>query len=165
MSRPAFTYTLLAYRPNAVDTCRNCVMGRSESEFEFQVFASAEELATWWARHETRVPHGREYAPFEYTVLLNGRDEDHEPSWADLPDEDLDPESGSPWFEVERIRIRELLEAERATLAAAKKAEADRLAAEAEVQRLVAEKAAAAAREARDLADLKRLTAKYGSAR
>lgn len=73
-----FTYTLVVYRPNGVDTCRNCVMGTSNSDFEIEVFNDMAALAEWKAKHFFSRTKDREYCDPEYTLLLDGLREDDE---------------------------------------------------------------------------------------
>lgn len=76
---PLSVYTLLAYRPNGVDTCRGCVMGQSDSDFTAHYFTSADELVNTWARLRLdSLGTPREVCNVEFTLLINGLDEN---SW------------------------------------------------------------------------------------
>lgn len=161
-TKPDFIYTLVAYRENGVDTCRGCVMGRSDSAFELTVFTDADKLARHWARHMADAPHGLEYCSYEYTLLLNGHDRDNDPDWDD--EAYLDPATGQSWYELERERVQQLVEAETSAIQQAQRLEQQRLAAEAEAKRQVQARREAEATEARERAELARLQAKFGSA-
>lgn len=73
---PEPTYTVIAYRPNGLDTCMNCEMGRSDSQLEIEYFTEAEDAAEYAAtvlfccEQEKR----REYAGWELTYLINGEE-------------------------------------------------------------------------------------------
>lgn len=161
-ARPSFHYTLLAYRPNGVDTCRNCVMGRSDSDFEVFSAKSAEQLADQWAKHRMSRPSGYEYCSTEYTLLVDGLSDDHD-DWDDV--DAYDPEENEPWTYSERKRVTALADQRYAELVAQQKAEKERQAAEAEARRLAAQAAEAAAKaaraEERDRAEFERLSKKF----
>ena len=38
-------FTLIAYRPNGIDTCRGCLVGKSDSDMEINFFADIESIA------------------------------------------------------------------------------------------------------------------------
>lgn len=162
-TKPAFVYTLVAYRANGVDTCRNCVMGQSNSDFELNVFTDAEALAKHWAKHQFNAPHGREYGSFEYTLLLNGRDEYNDPSWDD--EAECDPVTGELWASLERTRIREMVDAESAALNEARRLEEERKAAAEALKQQARRQRDQAAAEARDREEFARLQAKFGGTR
>lgn len=85
-------YTIIAYRPNGVDTCRGCVMGTTGSEIETGFFQDALEAATFAVGFEDR-PHEADpsYSAWEITLLVDGLDENA--WWADKDwrEEELDP--------------------------------------------------------------------------
>ncbi len=159
-ARPSFTYTLVAYRADGVDFCRNCVMGRSSSDFDLSVFTDAHELAKYWAKHSFNAPRGPEYDSYEYTLLLNGRDESHDPYSDD--ETECDPETGNTWAALERQRIRELVAAESKALNDAHRMEEARKAAAASAKEATARRLAAEAAAARDRAEFMRLQRKFG---
>lgn len=73
---PAHTYTLVCYRANGVDTCRGCVMGRSDSDFELRVFTSPEDVAFLWAQKlRENASNGREYCDWDITLLIDGKED------------------------------------------------------------------------------------------
>jgi hypothetical protein len=139
-------------------------MDRSDSAFSLSVFTDAQELVKEWARMVFTAERARHICQPEYTLLLDGRDADHELChWEDGAD--CDDVTGDTWSSLERMRVEELLRAELKSLADAKKAAEDAAAAaaaaKAEAERLVAEQKAAAAKEARDRRDYARLSAKF----
>ena len=147
-------YTIVAYRPDGVDTCRGCVMARSSSDFECRAFSSMEEAAQFWAtkRLESSTS-AREYCSWEITALIDGLDCD---SWWTLKGQDCDDDE-PPFEELQRMADQ----AFNALVAA--RAEAARQ------EQLRAEAQAAAEREAAQLkktaaekAQLKALLAQYG---
>lgn len=70
-------YTLIVYRPNAVDTCRGCVMGQSDSDFSLQTFYDEAALVQAWAQILCEsAGRDREYASDEVTLLVDGLDYD-----------------------------------------------------------------------------------------
>lgn len=158
---PDFTYTLVGYREDGVDMCRGCVMERSSSDFFLKVCFTAEEVAAEWARRlfdEER--NGREYCSFEYTLLLNGRDNNNDPeSWK--VEALCNPETGEGWYEEAREAIR----ARVAVLFEQLKAE--KLAADERAKQAESERQAAAAvrrreeKEATERAEYLRLQAKF----
>lgn len=152
---PVCVYTLVAYRANGVDTCRNCVMGQSDSDFAMGTFKSRDEAAQFWAAKRWESKHSaREYCSWEVTVLINGVSRDD--LWQ--IDDDL-YDTLDPVFEDLSRRCDLALQA-----LADKDAEQKRLQAAAQEQaRQEAEARAAQARHARDLAELARLQALYGS--
>ena len=75
-SLPAHVYTLLCYRPNGYDSARNCIIGRSDSAFEFRTFHSADDAAAAWvAKEQEDKTSGREYAAWELTLLIDGKEQ------------------------------------------------------------------------------------------
>jgi hypothetical protein len=76
------TYTVLAYREDAVDTCRGCVMDRSSSAFEVKCFQSNDEAIKYWAeKRYADTTSERHLASWELTLLVDGLDRD---SWWDV---------------------------------------------------------------------------------
>lgn len=103
---PNYTYTLIGYREDGIDTCRGCEMGRSSSDFFLKVCFTAEEVAAEWARRLfEEEDKGREYCSFEYTLLLDGRDADHDPDGWQV-DGLCNPETGEGWAEEARARVQ-----------------------------------------------------------
>lgn len=148
------TYTVVAYRPDSVDTCRGCVLDRSDSAFELKVCHSVEEAAQFFANkcweNETRE---REFAPWDLTVLVDGLDS--EGWWSKnaesaLPEPDFD--------EVEHLSIR-FLETRRAAEAQRKKQIAEQAALQAARDRQTRQQK----REAVEQAEFERLSAKFGA--
>jgi hypothetical protein len=81
------TYTLICYRPNGIDTCRNCVMDRSDSDFELRTFDEPEAAAEFWAQKLWEDGQaGRAYCSWEITLLIDGREDwyDDRPDSAEL---------------------------------------------------------------------------------
>ena len=148
------TYTIVAYRPDGVDTCRNCVMGRSSSDFELRVFRSAEEAADFWAAKDFESAYrAREYCSWELTLLVDGLDYE---TWDQVHGNDTCEEP--PHTQVE-ARSKALLGQRQAA-----KAEAEhRARAQAEVEAAAQRAAQAAAREQEERAELRRLLKEYGS--
>lgn len=156
---PTYVYTLVAYRANGVDTCRNCVMGQSDSDFELSVSLDAESLAASWAHHRLNAPRGREYCGYEYTLLINGRDDNNDADWDDAAH--CDPETGEPWTYLERKRVAALAEARYAELVREKEAEAARQAAAAQARRLAELRTAEEQKERAERAEFARLSVKF----
>ncbi len=148
------TYTVVAYRPDGVDTCRGCVMNRSSSDFELRCFQDLQAAAQWQADKLMDSPSGREYCSWEFTLLVDGLDAD---SWWQLHgDSDLE----EPPFD----QYRKLVDK---AWAVRKKAEEEkaRLAQEvAEREAALKRERDAQAKEARERAELERLQARYGTA-
>jgi hypothetical protein len=72
---PTPLYTLVAYRPDGVDSCRGHVMASSSSECSLQFFRDEAELVEAWARELSEsAGRGREFASVECTLLIDGRD-------------------------------------------------------------------------------------------
>ncbi|NDV50369.1 hypothetical protein [Salipiger sp. PrR003] len=73
------TYTVLAYRPNGADYCKGCLMGTSDSDFEFEAFESAEEAARYAGEFlfHDQLKTELEVDCYELTFLIDGV-EDHE---------------------------------------------------------------------------------------
>lgn len=66
-------FTLIAYRPNGIDTCRGCVMDRSDSDLDIRSYDSIEEVATSiFEYNEISRNSDREYCEYDLTVLING---------------------------------------------------------------------------------------------
>lgn len=67
-------FLLTAYRSDGADYCRGCIMGSSSSDYETITSRDENEIADKWAAllhfNETK---GREYASYEFTLYLNGR--------------------------------------------------------------------------------------------
>jgi hypothetical protein len=69
-------YTIIAYRPNGVDTCRGCVMGRTGSELETGFFSTLLDAATFAVGFENREEEADpSYSAWEITLLADGLDE------------------------------------------------------------------------------------------
>lgn len=69
-------YTVLVYWPDGVDTCRNCEMGRSSSDFEYKIFELLDDAVKFWAAkiYDSQVSD-REYCSWELTLLIDGVDD------------------------------------------------------------------------------------------
>lgn len=128
------TYTIVAYRPNGVDTCRNCVMGTSDSAFEIEHSTSPEEAAKQWARFfmdDRKHRQDREVSSWEVTLLIDGKSYD----FAD---------DGEPYQLVEeaaRAEFGRQVEVENAAAARAAEAAAEKKRADEEAARIRKEKA------------------------
>lgn len=158
-TKPNFIYTFVAYRENGVDTCRGCVMGRSDSDFELKTFTDPEMLAAYWAQHKFSAPTDREFCSYDYTLLLNGVEPHHDIEW---DEQYQDKESNESFFVLERNRVMERVEFHfsllqddqrqrdvqaAAALAAKQKEEAAKM---------------VAAQEEKELREFRRLHAKFG---
>jgi hypothetical protein len=148
------TFTLICYRPNGTDTCRNCVMGRSDSDFELKVFDNPEGAADHWAAKLLEdKSSAREVCSWEITLLIDGRNrgewyEDEE----DGRGAELD--AAADWVQVL------VSSAEARALEAARVAKQKREAAEAQSRR-VAEQHAAQAQLQQQRADYLRLKVQF----
>lgn len=151
---PMTVYTLVAYRPNGVDTCRGCVMGQSDSDFAMGTFKSADEAAQFWAQKRwDDLGRGREACHWEVTVLINGVSRDD--LWQ--IDDNLYDEL-EPLFDDLHQRNEQAFKALQD-----KDAEEKRVQAQKEEQARRAQQARAAQeKRTRDLAELARLQELYG---
>lgn len=157
------TFTLLRYRENGADYCRNCLMDSTPSAFAFSVHDDPQAVAAEWAARllEEERTSTRAHCSVEYTLLIDGRDRDNDPQ--------DNPEAGEEalrylGFDIERLRddIDALVAAELKRLREEqlqKDEAAKRVQEQAALQR---QRAAARQREAEDLATLARLQARYG---
>ena len=81
-------FTLIAYKENAVDSCRNCVMERYDSDFQMEYSTSANDIALKWATIQHRAAHrNNRDTEYEYTLLIDGVDVNNEPFEANYTDE------------------------------------------------------------------------------
>jgi hypothetical protein len=160
---PSFIYNLAAYRPNGIDTCDGSVAGRSDSAFLLTVHTDAQSLVESWAHHrlEAGLIDAREVRPVEYTLLINGRDENHD-AWDDPLQ--CEARTHEPFTSHERQRVTGLTD----TLLAHLREEHRRAQWRGEIEAASeADAATAAARvtkETSERAELERLQAKYGDA-
>ncbi len=148
-------YSVAAYRPDGVDSCRGCVMARSDSAFDLRSFTNVEDAARFWASKEFESKHSdREYASWELTVLVDGGSLD---DWWRLSDDaGADRE---PLFDAFHDRCAALFKE-----LTAEHAEMQRLKQQAQLQQQQqAARQAEAAREAAERAELARLQAKYAN--
>lgn len=82
-------YTIIAYRPDHVDTCRGCVMGRTGSELETGFFDNLLDAATFAIGFENREDEADpSYAAWETTLLVDGLGESE--WWADKDWQEVD---------------------------------------------------------------------------
>lgn len=82
---------IVAYRPDAVDTCRGCVMDRSSSDLRMFNTEDINEAAEFIAKIRLEEhDYGREYANFEIIVVADGRviiaEADDSNTWNPLAD-------------------------------------------------------------------------------
>jgi hypothetical protein len=145
-------YTIIAYRPDYVDTCRGCVMGRTGSEMETGFFTDLATAAAHAAGFETREGEADPaYASWEITLLVDGLGENEWWHGRDWTETDLDP------FE----EFRSLTEAAIKAEAERRVMERKRLEEVAAVERKRKSAAAATAREAAERSQLRALMEKY----
>lgn len=148
-----FFFTLIAYRPDSVDTCRGQVMDRSSSDLTFETGNTPDEIAQKWAKLRFNEPQGREYAETEFTLLLNGRTADDEYALEDAEER----ARSNCREEVQRLLDEHLAalraEHERALAEAIRRADEQQARAEAQRQEAL---------EAKERAELARLQAKFG---
>jgi len=147
------TYTVLAYRENSLDSCRGCVIERSDSAFDFGCFQNIEDAAAYWAqkRRENHTSEQR-FAEWQLTLLVDGLDEN---AWQTLySGQDVAEPAFWQMYELSGPHLARLEE----TATQAAQAAAD---AQAERNRIAAQ-AAATAQTQREQATLLRLTEKYG---
>lgn len=96
-------YSLVAYRPNGVDSCRGCVMARSDSDIALHFFSSQEKLTDAWAQLRlAELGTGYEVSAVEYTLLINGMDDD---AWWRIhsqlnPEQEVDE---APFYELREL--------------------------------------------------------------
>jgi hypothetical protein len=86
------SYTIIAYRPDHVDTCRGCVMGRTGSDHEISFYSELQQAAEKAADYDTRdEERDAAYAAWQVTLLVDGLDESE--WWADRDwrEEETDP--------------------------------------------------------------------------
>lgn len=145
-------YTIIAYRPDHVDTCRGCVMGRTGSELETGFFDNLLDAATFAVGFENRAEESdSSYASWETTLLVDGLGESE--WWADRD-----------WKEVERDPFEEFGSLrDQAIMAVADKRrmEKERKAAAAVEQQRRQAAATAAVREQAERGQLRALKEKY----
>jgi len=68
-------FTLIAYRPNGIDTCRGCLMGQSDSDLEINSYTDIESIAKAIFKYkEIDKKSDREYCDYDLTILINGHD-------------------------------------------------------------------------------------------
>jgi len=68
-------FTLIAYRPNGIDTCRGCLMGQSDSDLEINSYTNIESIAKAIFKYkEIDKKSEREYCDYDLTILINGHD-------------------------------------------------------------------------------------------
>lgn len=70
-------YTLIAYRPNGIDSCRGCIMGRSDSDFNVFYYSAEDrqKLVGDYAQYlvfDHESIEEREICNWELTVLIDG---------------------------------------------------------------------------------------------
>jgi hypothetical protein len=160
-TEPNFTYTLVGYREDGIDTCRGCEMGRSSSDFFLSVHATADEAATEWARRLfAEEGRGREYCAFEYTLLLDGRDRDHDPSAWD-EGTPCNPQTGASFAEEARDAVAALVAQKLAQLKADKLAADERALQAKQAQELARRARQKQEQEAAERAEYQRLSAKF----
>ena len=95
-------YTIIAYRPNGVDTCRGCVMGTTGSELETGFFKDVLEAATFAAGFENRPEEADlSYSAWEVTLLIDGLDEN---GWWE--DKDWREEVQDPFDDFRSLRSK-----------------------------------------------------------
>jgi hypothetical protein len=148
VSDTPLVYTLVGYRPNGTDSCRNCVMGRSDSDFFLNVHTDVERLADEWARRRFNEAQGasREICSYEYTLLINGLDESSEEF---------------PLLESAWTHAHGLTKARLALLDSEFQAAQERKAADEARRRQCAQERAQVAKQAQEHAEYLRLRAKY----
>lgn len=145
-------YTIIAYRPDHVDTCRGCVMGRTGSELETGFFDNPLEAATFAVGFENREGEADpSYAAWEITLLVDGLGENE--WWADKDWQEVEHD---PFAEFGSLRD----EAVRA-VAEKRRLEKERKVAAAAEQHRRQAAAAAAAREEAERVQLRALKEKY----
>jgi len=67
-------YTIIAYRPEGADYCRGCLMDSSSSDHAIRYCETEQEAAEAIAGYRFESNHsGREYASWETTLLIDGR--------------------------------------------------------------------------------------------
>jgi len=161
---PEFTYTLIGYREDGVDTCRGCVMERSSSDFFLKVCFTKEEVAAEWARRLfDEESKGREYCSFEYTLLLNGRDDNNDPDCWKV-EAHCNPETGEGWAEEARAAINARVTVLFEQLKAEKLAAEERAKQAEEARRAEAAVRRREEQEAAERAEYLRLQEKFGAA-
>ncbi|NTF17774.1 hypothetical protein G6L37_05125 [Agrobacterium rubi] len=145
-------YTIIAYRPDAVDTCKGCVMGRTGSDFETGFFKEILEAATFAVGFENRPGEDSlSYASWETMLLVDGLGENE---WWE--DKDWREVEQDPFDEFRSLRS-EALRADAERRAQEKKRQE---AAEADKRRRQAA-AAARVREEAERVQLRELKEKY----
>lgn len=145
-------YTIIAYRPDYVDTCRGCVMGRTGSELETGFFDNLLDAATFAVGFENREEESDpSYASWETTLLVDGLGETE--WWAD---KDWQEVANDPFEEFGSLRD----EAARA-VAEKRRLEKERQAAVAAEQLRRRAAAAAVAKEEAERVQLRALKEKY----
>lgn len=70
---PQEKYTLIAYRPDGVDSVMGCIQGRSSSEYDIISKEDIDSFLEQWAELVFRdMTRGYEDEPYEYTIFYQG---------------------------------------------------------------------------------------------
>lgn len=77
--------TVVAYRPNAVDMRRNCVMDRRDSDMEFEVFNNSVPAAAEWIGAKLKENADAKIGTWEFEIFIDGI-----PQYRSFDDEDDD---------------------------------------------------------------------------
>ena len=111
--------TVIAYKENAVDTCRGCVMSTHDSAFDMLSSANPETIVEFVA--DLRARDLDEYASFDFTYLVNGRNIHSDSGYyPDVISEELEPEIVEEYEDVIQ-RIKQEVDARTTVLAKARK--------------------------------------------
>jgi regulator of protease activity HflC (stomatin/prohibitin superfamily) len=133
-------YTLVAYKENSVDSCRNCVMERYDSDLQIRYADTQEAIAKQWAELEGKKLQRGE-TDYEYTLLGDGVDI----TWSD-----------------ERDAIRVLVDAELTAIKTEEERQKQEAAARAQAAAAQAAARAAIDKENAERVQYEKLHAKFG---
>jgi hypothetical protein len=151
------TYTVIAYRPDGIDTCRGNVMDRSSSELDVRCFQDLDGAVKFWAekQYDSTVSE-RHFCSWELSLLVDGMDDN---LWSELNDDSLDVlRPDPPWWKINDLSKPHVDALRLTAVEKARKAEEARKAKSEEALRQ-----AAAKKELDDQAEFQRLSVKFGA--
>jgi len=67
-------YTIIAYKPDSVDSVMSCVQSRYSSDFDYFVTSDADQAAAWYVQKELDESLERYEADWQLTALYNGEE-------------------------------------------------------------------------------------------
>lgn len=96
-------YTVLAYKSSGSTSCRGCTMDEWDSDFEFQVFDTAEDATKYASKFKAMNMNEEHLGSYDITFLIDGEKNNH---WDfELENDiDLDNRSSELAKEIDDIR-------------------------------------------------------------